>query len=316
MAVLEFEKPLYEIEEKIKELKEISESSGMDVSNQIEIFKQQAQEYKKELYSNLTPAQRLQIARHPDRPAFLDYIKLITEDFIELHGDREGCDDRAIIGGVAEIDNQNVMIIGTQKGKTTKENLIYNFGMPQPQGYRKALRLFNHADKFKLPVITLIDTPGAYPGIKAEETAQGTAIAVNLREMAKLSVPVIAIITGEGCSGGALGLAVADRVYMLEHSYYTVISPEGCASILWRDASKADIAAQALKITGEDLLKLEVIDGIITEPLGGAHCDYELMAKNLKSMIMSAINELKTIEPVRLRDERYKKFRRMGVFCQ
>ncbi len=316
MSVLEFEKPLYEIEEKIKELKEISESSGMDVSNQIEVFEKQAQEYKKELYSNLTPAQRLQIARHPERPTFLDYVNLITQDFIELHGDREGCDDRAIIGGVAKIDNQNVMIIGTQKGKSTKENLVYNFGMPQPQGYRKALRLFNHANKFKMPIITLIDTPGAYPGIKAEETAQGTAIAVNLKEMAKLEVPIIAVITGEGCSGGALGLAVADRVYMLEHSYYTVISPEGCASILWRDASKADIAAQALKITSDDLLKLEIIDGIITEPLGGAHCDYELTAKNLKNMILTAINELKTIESNKLRDERYNKFRRMGVFCQ
>ncbi len=316
MAVLDFEKPLYEIEEKIKELKEISESSGMDVSNEIEIFEKQAQEYKKELYSNLTPSQRLQIARHPNRPSFLDYVNLITEDFIELHGDREGTDDRAIIGGIAKIDGQSVVITGTQKGKSTKENLIYNFGMPQPQGYRKALRLFYHADKFNMPIITLIDTPGAYPGIKAEETAQGTAIAVNLREMAKLGVPVIAIITGEGCSGGALGLAVADRVYMLEHSYYTVISPEGCASILWRDASKADVAAEALKITGEDLLKLKVIDGIIKEPLGGAHCDYELTAKNIKETILKAMNELKAVKPDKLRDERYNKFRRMGVFCQ
>ena len=256
MAILEFEKPLLEIQEKIQELRKISESSGMDVSEQIKNFEEQANEYKKELYANLTPAQRLQIARHSDRPNFLDYIKLITTDFIELHGDREGTDDRAIIGGIAKINNQSVVIIGTQKGKTTKENLIYNFGMPQPQGYRKALRLFYHANKFNLPIVTLIDTPGAYPGMKAEETAQGTAIAVNLREMAKLEVPIIAVITGEGCSGGALGLAVADRVYMLEHAYYTVISPEGCASILWRDASKADVEAKELKITSEDLLKL------------------------------------------------------------
>ena len=316
MAILDFEKPLYEIQEKIKELKEISESSGMDVSKQIENFEKQALEYKKEVYANLTPAQRLQIARHSDRPTFLDYVKLMTTDFTELHGDREGTDDRAIIGGIAKIDGQSVVIIGTQKGKTTKENLTYNFGMPQPQGYRKALRLFYHANKFNMPIVTLIDTPGAYPGIKAEETAQGTAIAVNLREMAKLNVPIIAVITGEGCSGGALGLAVADRVYMLEHAYYTVISPEGCASILWRDATKAATAAEALKITSEDLLKFEVIDGIVKEPLGGAHCNYDKIGKELKKTILNAINELKDIEPAKLREDRYNKFRRMGVFCQ
>ena len=316
MAILDFEKPLYEIQEKIKELKEISESSGMDVSKQIENFEKQALEYKKEVYANLTPAQRLQIARHSDRPTFLDYVKLMTTDFTELHGDREGTDDRAIIGGIAKIDGQSVVIIGTQKGKTTTENLTYNFGMPQPQGYRKALRLFYHANKFNMPIVTLLDTPGAYPGIKAEETAQGTAIAVNLREMAKLNVPISAVITGEGCSGGALGLAVADRVMMLEHAYYTVISPEGCASILWRDASMYAEAAEALKITSEDLLKFEVIDGIIKEPLGGAHCNYEKMAGSLKNTILSAINELKNVEPSQLREERYNKFRRMGVFCQ
>lgn len=316
MAILEFEKPLYEIEEKIKELKKISESSGMDVSDQVELFEKQALEYKKELYSKLTPAQRLQIARHSERPTFLDYVKLMTTDFMELHGDREGTDDRAIIGGIAKIDGQSVVIIGTQKGKSTKENLIYNFGMPQPQGYRKALRLFYHANKFNLPIVTLIDTPGAYPGMKAEETAQGTAIAVNLKEMAKLNVPIIAVITGEGCSGGALGLAVADKVLMLEHSYYTVISPEGCASILWRDASKADVAAEALKITSEDLLGLEIIDGIVKEPLGGAHNDYEAIGSELKSAIMKEINALKSVEPNKLRDDRYNKFRRMGVFCQ
>ena len=316
MAILEFEKPLYEIEEKIKELKKISESSGMDVSDQIELFEKQALDYKKELYAKLTPAQRLQIARHSERPTFLDYVKLMTTDFIELHGDREGTDDRAIIGGIAKMGDQNVVIIGTQKGKSTKENLIYNFGMPQPQGYRKALRLFYHANKFNLPIITLIDTPGAYPGMKAEETAQGTAIAVNLREMAKLGVPIIAVITGEGCSGGALGLAVADKVFMLEHSYYTVISPEGCASILWRDASKAGVAAEALKITSEDLLKLEIIDGIVKEPLGGAHNDYEMIGKDLQETILKAINELKNETPSKLKEDRYNKFRRMGVFCQ
>lgn len=316
MNILDFEKPLYEINEKIDELKKISESSGMDVNEQIKTFEKQANEYKKELYSNLTPSQRIQIARHSERPTFLDYIKLITTDFIELHGDREGCDDRAIIGGVAKIDGQSVVIIGTQKGKTTKENLDYNFGMPQPQGYRKALRHFYHANKFNMPIITLIDTPGAYPGMKAEETAQGTAIATNLREMAKLGVPIIAIITGEGCSGGALGLAVANRVYMLEHAYYTVISPEGCASILWRDASKASEAAKALKITSDDLLDLNLIDGIIKEPLGGAHRDYEVIARNLKETILTALEEMKNLSSGELREDRYNKFRRMGVFCQ
>lgn len=316
MAILEFEKPLYEIKEKIEELKKISENSGMDVKEQIETFEKQAMEYKKELYANLTPAQRLQISRHSDRPTFLDYIGLITEDFIELHGDREGSDDRAVIGGLAKIGDENVIIVGTQKGKTTKENLIYNFGMPQPQGYRKALRLFRHANTFKLPIITIIDTPGAYPGIKAEETGQGGAIATNLREMAKFGVPIIAIITGEGCSGGALGLAVADKVFILEHAYYTVISPEGCASILWRDASKANEAAKALKISSEDLHKLGVVDGVIKEPLGGAHCDYKAIAGSLKKTILKALKELKESDEKTLVDERYNKFRRMGVFCR
>jgi acetyl-CoA carboxylase carboxyl transferase subunit alpha len=241
---------------------------------------------------------------------------LITEDFIELHGDREGTDDRAIIGGIAKIGDDNVVIVGTQKGKTTKENLIYNFGMPQPQGYRKALRLFEHANRFNLPIVTIIDTPGAYPGIKAEETGQGVAIATNLREMAKFGVPIIAVITGEGCSGGALGLAVADKVFILEHAYYTVISPEGCASILWRDASKANEAAKALKISSEDLHKLGIVDGIVKEPLGGAHCDYKTMGNSLKKTIVKALKELKENDAETLRNERYNKFRRMGVFCQ
>ena len=311
---LDFEKPITKIEEKIEELRKMSEESGMDLSKEIEIFEQQSHEYKKELYENLKPSQKLQIARHPNRPNFLDYINLITNDFVEMHGDREGTDDRAIIGGVAKIDDKPVMIVGTVQGKTTKENLVYNFGMPQPEGYRKALRLFEHANRFNLPIVTLIDTPGAYPGIKAEEHAQGIAIAVNLKEMAKLEVPVIAIITGEGCSGGALGLAVANKVLVLEHAYYTVISPEGCASILWRDAAKAPEAAEALKITGPDLLKYNIIDGIVKEPLGGAHYDYEAMGEELKKEILKAIDEYKDMTPQQLKDDRYSKFRRMGVF--
>lgn len=302
-----------EIQEKIEELKKISLESGMDLNKEIETFEQQAKDYKKELYANLKPAQKLLIARHSNRPSFLDYVKLITEDFVEMHGDREGMDDRAIIGGVAKIDGKSVMLIGTQKGKTTKENLEYNFGMPQPQGYRKALRLFKHANKFNMPIVTLIDTPGAYPGISAEETGQGIAIAVNLREMAKLDVPIVAVITGEGCSGGALGLGVADKVLILEHAYYTVISPEGCASILWRDASMTSTAAEALKITGPDLMQFKIVDGIVKEPLGGAHNDYNEMGEELKKTVMASINELSKLSAKDLREKRYNKYRAMGV---
>ena len=282
---LDFEKPITKIEQKIEELKKMSEESGMDLSKEIEVFEQQSHEYKKELYENLKPVQKLQIARHPNRPNFLDYINLMTTDFVEMHGDREGTDDRAIIGGVAKIGDKPVMIVGTVKGKSTKENLEYNFGMPQPEGYRKALRLFEHANRFGLPIVTLIDTPGAYPGIKAEEHGQGIAIAVNLKEMAKLDVPIIA-----------------------------VISPEGCASILWRDASKASDAADALKITGPDLLKFNIIDGVVKEPLGGAHYDYEAMGEELKKEILKALDEYKNMSAQQLKDDRYNKFRRMGVF--
>ena len=315
-VVLDFEKPIVEIQNKIDELKKMSEESGMDLNNQIETFEQQAQDYKKELYSKLKPSQKLQIARHPERPKFLDYVNLMCDEFIELHGDREGMDDRAIIGGIAKIDGKPLMIIGIQKGRNTKENLEYNFGMPQPQGYRKALRLFNHANKFNLPIVTLIDTPGAYPGIKAEETGQGGAIAVNLREMAKLNVPIVSIITGEGCSGGALGLAVANRVMMLEHAYYTVISPEGCASILWRDAARFADAAEALKITSKDLLEFDIIDEEIPEPLGGAHTDYAEVTNSMKSSIMNALDELSKKSSEELRNERYDKFRKMGRFVE
>lgn len=315
-TILDFEKPIMEIQEKIEELKKISVESGMDLNKEIETFEQQADDYKKELYSNLKPAQKLQIARHPERPNFLDYIEHICTDFVELHGDRAGMDDRAIIGGLAKIDGKPVMIIGTMKGKSTKENLEYNFGMPQPQGYRKALRLFKHASKFNIPIVTLIDTPGAYPGISAEETGQGVAIAVNLRDMAKLNVPVIAIITGEGCSGGALGLAVADKVFLLEHAYYTVISPEGCASILWRDASRAGDAAEALKITAPDLMKFDIIDGAIKEPVGGAHKDYDFVCNEMKQTILESIEELSKIPVNELKTKRYDKFRKMGAFLE
>ena len=316
MLMLRFEKPLYELREKIKQLEESEQQSDKNMTEEVIQFKQAAEEYAEELYANLTPSQKIQIARHPERPNFKDFVDRITENFIEFHGDREGTDDRAIAGGPAEIDGIPVMIVGTYKGKSTKENLIHNFGMPQPQGYRKALRLFKHAERFNMPIVTLIDTPGAYPGIKAEETAQGTAIAVNLAELAKLKVPVIAVITGEGCSGGALGLAVANRVLMFEHAYYTVISPEGCASILWRDAALADKAAEALKITADNLLKFDIIDEIIKEPRGGAHYDPDLAAKNLKKKIVKNLKDLMSKTPEELRSERYDKFRSKGVIAQ
>ena len=315
-AVLDFEKPIAEIQEKIEELKKISLESGMDLNKEIETFEQQADDYRRELYANLKPSQKMQITRHPHRPNFLDYVNHICTDFVELHGDRDGMDDRAIIGGLAKIDGKPVMIIGTMKGKSTKENLEYNFGMPQPQGYRKALRLFKHASKFNIPIVTIIDTPGAYPGISAEETNQGRAIAVNLRDMAKLKVPVIAIISGEGCSGGALGLAVADKVFLLEHAYYTVISPEGCASILWRDASRASDAADALKITAPDLLKFGIIDGQIKEPLGGAHTDYDAISAEMKKTILESLDELSKLSVDELKNKRYEKFRKMGAFLE
>mgnify|MGYP002733940123 FL=1 len=316
MTNLDFEKPIVDIDKKIDELKKISAESGMNLNKEIETFEQQAEEYKKELYANLKPAQRLQIARHSERPNFNDYVDLITEDFIELHGDREGSDDKAIVGGLAKINGRTVMLVGTKKGKTTKENIECNFGMPQPQGYRKALRLFEHANKFNFPIVTLIDTPGAYPGLNAEQTGQGIAIAENLMKMAGFNVPIVAIVTGEGCSGGALGLGVADRVLILEHAYYTVISPEGCASILWRDASKITEAADSLKITARDLLELKVVDEMISEPLGGAHRNPKLMGENLKEAIVRNLDEIVNTPAKKLKDHRYNKYRKMGVFLQ
>ena len=315
-TAFDFEKPILEIQKEIEKLKQMSLESGMDLNKDIETLEHEAAEFKKELFENLNPAQKMQIARHPERPKFLDYVNLMCTDFVELHGDRVGTDDRAIVGGLAKLDGRPVMIIGTMKGKSTKENLEYNFGMPQPEGYRKALRLFYHANKFNLPIITIIDTPGADPGISAEKHAQGAAIAYNLKEMQKLKVPVIAIVSGEGCSGGALGLAVANKVYLLEHAYYTVISPEGCASILWRDASKNLEAATALKITAPHLLKFGIIDGMIKEPMGGAHTDYEVMANEMKSTILNALSELDGMSGEDLRNQRYDKFRKMGSFIE
>ena len=314
IQILDFEKPIYTMQDKIEELKKTSTATHIDYRDEIKKLEEQTKVYKKELYEKLEPYQKLQIARHPQRPNFMDYVNFMCDDFIELHGDRHGTDDKAIAGGIASIDGMSVMLVGTMKGKSTKENLECNFGMPQPQGYRKALRLFEHANRFDLPIITLVDTMGAYPGMMAEETGQGEAIAVNLKEMAKMDVPIIAVITGEGCSGGALGLAVANKVMILEHAYYTVISPEGCASILWKDASMARVATDALKITGEDLLKFDIVDEVIKEPIGGAHYNAQEMADNLKSALVKSLNEFKGMTSDELRQHRYSKFRRMGVF--
>ncbi len=316
VQILDFEKPIYKMQDKIEELKKTSLDANINYDSEIEKLEEQTNVYKKELYEKLEPYQKLQIARHPQRPNFMDYVHFMCEDFIELHGDRHGYDDKAIAGGIAKIDGKAVMLIGTMKGKSTKENLECNFGMPQPQGYRKALRLFEHANRFDLPIITLVDTMGAYPGMKAEEMGQGEAIATNLKEMAKLEVPIIAVITGEGCSGGALGLAVANKVMILEHAYYTVISPEGCASILWKDASMAKIATDSLKITGEDLLKYGIVDEVIKEPIGGAHYNAEEMAGNLKTALINSLKEYEGLTKEELKKQRYSKFRHMGIFVQ
>lgn len=316
IQILEFEKPIYTMQDKIEELKKTSADTNINYDSEIEKLEEQTKIYRKELYEKLEPYQKLQIARHPQRPNFMDYVHFMCDDFIELHGDRHGCDDKAIAGGVARINGMPVMLVGTMKGKSTKENLECNFGMPQPQGYRKALRLFEHANRFNLPIITLVDTMGAYPGMLAEEAGQGEAIAVNLKEMAKLEVPTIAVVTGEGCSGGALGLAVTNKVMILEHAYYTVISPEGCASILWKDAAMAKIATDALKITGEDLLKYGIVDEVIKEPIGGAHYNAQEMADNLKEALVRSLKEFENMTSDELREQRYSKFRGMGVFMQ
>lgn len=316
---LEFEKPTEELEMKIEELKRISDGKDIDISSEIKKLEKKVRELRSEIFSTLTPWQKTLIARHPDRPYTLDYINLITSDFIELHGDRRFSDDPAIVGGVAKINDIPVIIAGHQKGRGTKERIYRNFGQSHPEGYRKALRLMKLAEKFKRPVITFIDTPGAYPGIGAEERGQAEAIAVNLMEMSKLRTPIISIVIGEGGSGGALALGVADRLFMLEHSIYSVISPEGCAAILWKkngELSTEDFsrAADALKLTAQDLLSFKIIDGIIPEPLGGAHRDPEGIARKISEYILTAIEELKTKTPGKLIEERYRRFRKIGSF--
>ena len=313
-TVLDFEKPIVELEAKLQEMRRLSDK--MDIEGEIVKIEEKVKQLKEGIYKDLTRWQRVQLARHPDRPYTLDYIYLMTENFIELHGDRHFGDDKAIVGGFASIDDQKVMIIGHQKGRDTKTNVYRNFGMPNPEGYRKALRLMKLAEKFNKPVITMIDTPGAFPGLEAEERGQAEAIARNLFEMSKLKVPILVIIIGEGASGGALGIGVGDRILMLENCWYSVISPESCSSILWRSWDYKEQAAEALKLTAPDLLEQKLIDRIVPEPLGGAHKDYQEAAKTLKAVIKEELEQLLKIKPDKLVDMRREKFGRMGSFTE
>ena len=313
---LEFEKPIIEIQRKIEELKKHRDTTGMGVNFEQEVvqMERKLEETRRNIYSNLTAWQRVQMARHPKRPFTLDYLQTAFTGFEELHGDRLFAEDRAVVGGFARLGDHKVMVIGTQKGRDTKENIRRNFGSAHPEGYRKALRLMRMADKFNLPIITLIDTAGAYPGIGAEERHIAEAIAVNLREMMLLEVPIIAVVIGEGGSGGALGIGVANRVLILENAYYSVISPEGCAAILWKDRSAASKAAEALKITGKDLLQLGLADEIIPEPLGGAHNDPAAAAATLKEQLLANLEQLQKLSVPELLKARYAKFRAHGQF--
>jgi len=311
---LSFEKPVLELERKLHELESFSKNQQIDVSHEIERMREKIDATRAQIYAQLTAWQKVQVARHPERPYTLDYIKQMTTDFVEIHGDRIHADDRAIIGGFAKIDGRKVMIIGSQKGRDTKSNLECNFGCAYPEGYRKALRLMKLADKFNVPVVTLIDTPGAFPGLESEERHIAEAIAVNLREMFNLRVPIVVTIIGEGGSGGALGIGVGDRILILEHAYYSVISPEGCAAILFKDRAYADQSAEALKITAPHLIENRLADEIVPEPAGGAHMDHKAAADNLKGVLLRHLAELSELSAEQLMKSRYDKFRAMGVF--
>jgi acetyl-CoA carboxylase carboxyl transferase subunit alpha len=311
---LEFEKPILELEQKISELKGFSSRKDIDISSEVKRLEEKLLLIKKEVYDKLTPWQRVQIARHPKRPYTLDYIEMMMTDFIEIHGDRHFADDKAMICGLARLDGEKLVVIGHQKGRDTKENLERNFGSAHPEGYRKAMRVMSMADKFGLPIVTFIDTPGAYPGIGAEERGQAEAIAYNLREMPNLKVPIIIFVIGEGGSGGALGIGVGDKIYVLENAYYSVISPEGCAAILWKERAKSPDAAAALKLTAKDLFDMKIIDGIIKEPLGGAHRNPRETADAIKKQIKKDLSSFKGISKDKLVDSRYAKIRSIGVF--
>jgi acetyl-CoA carboxylase carboxyl transferase subunit alpha len=313
---LEFEKPLQELDRQIDDLRKLSEERGIDVAEEVRLLETRLVALRRDLYKGLTPMQRVLVARHPKRPYTLDYLSLVFTDFIELHGDRLFRDDPAIVGGWARLGGQSVMVMGHQKGRDTKDNLRRNFGMAHPEGYRKALRLMKLAAKFEAPIITLIDTPGAYPGLGAEERGQSEAIARNIIEMCSLPTPIIAVVIGEGGSGGALALGVADRVLVLENGVYSVISPEGCAAILWKDSSQRERAAAALKITADDLIRLGVVDEIVPEPEGGAHQNTELMAETLRTVLLRQLKDLKAVKPEKLVRRRAEKFAGMGVVTE
>ena len=315
-ALLEFEKPIVELEQQIEQIRQLARDSEVDVSQQLLQLETLATRRRTEIFESLSPSQKIQVARHPQRPSTLDYIQVISDEWVELHGDRRGSDDQALVGGVGRIGDQGVVLLGHQKGRDTKENVARNFGMASPGGYRKAMRLMDHADRFGLPILSFIDTPGAYAGVLAEEQGQGEAIAFNLREMFRLRVPVLATVIGEGGSGGALGIGVADRLLMFEHSVYTVASPEACASILWRDAGKAPVAAEALKITGPDLLKLGIVDQVLPEPSGGNHWAPLQAAETLKAALLEHLGDLQQLSEADLLEQRYAKFRRMGRFLE
>jgi acetyl-CoA carboxylase carboxyl transferase subunit alpha len=312
--MLEFERPILELQQKIQSLRETAEQGRVDLASEIARLQRKVARLQAEVLANLTPWQRAQIARHPSRPYAMDYIRLMLTDFVELHGDRTFADDRALIGGFARLEGRPLVVIGQQKGRDTKEKILRNFAMASPEGYRKALRLMGLAERFRLPILTLVDTPGAYPGIGAEARGQAEAIARNLREMAGLSVPLVAAITGEGGSGGALGIAAGNAVLMLEYAIYSVISPEGCASILWRDPGKAPEAAAAMGITAPILQNLGLIDEIVPEPVGGAHRNHQEAAAHLKAALVRTFERLGAVPAEALVEQRYRKFRRMGVF--
>ncbi len=316
MKRLDFESPLTELYDKIEQLKEMAKDSQIEIEPEIKKIEKRASNLKKDIYSNLTPAQIMQISRHPTRPDSLSLAQLITDDWIELHGDRLFKDDPALIAGIGLINGIRVAIIGNQKGHDTKENIYRNFGMANPEGYRKALRVMRLAHRFKMPIITFVDTPGAYPGIEAEEHGQAEAIARNLKEMMGFTVPILSFVIGEGGSGGALGIAVANKVYMLQYAVYSVISPEGCASILFRDAKMSPTAADSLKITAPDILALGIADGIIPEPVGGAHYDWKETANTIKQTILNDLTHYTPLSGQQLIDERYSKFRAMGQFLE
>lgn len=313
-VVLEFEKPILELEQKIQEMKKLSKT--LDIEDEIKSLEEKISQLQESIYSNLSAWQIVQIARHPERPYTLDYIEKMTTDFLELHGDRCFRDDKAIVGGFAKLNGETVMVIGQQKGRDTKSNLYRNFGMMNPEGYRKALRLMKLAEKFNKPVITFLDTPGAYPGIEAEERGQAEAIARNLFEMARLQVPIIVVIIGEGASGGALGIGVGDRILMLEYCWYSVIAPESCSAILWRSWDYKEQAAEALKLTAKDLLKLKIIDRIVPEPKGGAHRNPDQAAQFLKEILIEELAKLKKIKTDKLIQSRIEKFLNMGVYIE